>query len=288
MANINGVNRQAIQYNNSSVTENLLNTKSNVNNEKSKSSQKIASTSFRDDLDNVDTTNSATRRGTRVVKKGNELDKNAFLRILTAELTNQDPMNTKDSTAYVSQLAQFSSLEQMANLNNTMSFNSASGLIGKTVALDQYDDWGHQYGGTVENVTKRGDSIILSVNVPKYKGDKIVGLECKDFQYKSLSDVLNVIEDNTVLLSYLKDNFAYLNNNMNFMSASGLINKNVELTTFETGEDGKTIEDSKEIKYLGNVKEVYKTKEGIKIKVKLNETGEEKEFSFDDISKIIN
>lgn len=219
----------------------------------------------------------ATRNGTRIVKKGQEMDKNAFLRILTAELTNQDPMNTKDSTAYVSQLAQFSSLEQMANLNNTMSFNSAGNLVGKTVALNSYDDWGHQYGGIVKNVTKNGDEMKLTVNVPKYIGDEIVNYEDKEFDLKDLSDVLNIPTDDTKLLGYLSDNMTYLNNNMNFMVASSMIDKNVDLTTME-GEEEKN--------YSGIVTEVYKTKEGIKLKVKLDGSEEEKEFFFDNVSKV--
>lgn len=219
----------------------------------------------------------ATNRGTRIVKKGHEMDKNAFLRILTAELTNQDPMNTKDSTAYVSQLAQFSSLEQMANLNSTMSFNAAGNLVGKTVALNSYDDWGHQYGGIVKNVTKNGDDIALTVNVPKYIDESIVGYEDKDFDLKDLSDVLNIPTDDTRLLGYLSDNMTYLNNNMNFMVASSMIDKNVDLTTME-GEEEKN--------YSGTVTEVYKTKEGIKLKVKLEGSEEEKEFFFDNVSKV--
>lgn len=225
----------------------------------------------------IDNYTGATRKGTRIVKKGHEMDKNAFLRILTAELTNQDPMNTKDSTAYVSQLAQFSSLEQMANLNSTMSFNAAGNLVGKTVALNSYDDWGHQYGGIVKNVTKNGDEMKLTVNVPKYIGDSIADYEDKDFDLKDLSDVLNIPTDDTKLLGYLSDNMTYLNNNMNFMVASSMIDKNVDLIIME-GEEEKN--------YSGTVTEVYKTKEGIKLKVKLEGSEEEKEFFFDNVSKV--
>lgn len=131
-------------------------------------------------IDSVSSLQGATERGTRIVKKGQEMDKNAFLKILTAELTNQDPMNAKDSTAYVSQLAQFTSLEQMTNLNNTMSFNSATNLVGKTVALDVYDGNGRQYGGTVVNVARDGDEINLTVKIGKYEGDKLIGYEEKN------------------------------------------------------------------------------------------------------------
>jgi len=64
-------------------------------------------------INSVNSASRATDRGTTIVKAGDTLDKNAFLKILAAELTNQDPTNAADSTQYVSQMAQFSSLEQI-------------------------------------------------------------------------------------------------------------------------------------------------------------------------------
>lgn len=230
-------------------------------------------------IDPILANQSATERGTRIVKKGQEMDKNAFLKILTAELTNQDPMNAKDSTAYVSQLAQFSSLEQMANLNGTMSFNSASTLVGKTVALNAYDENNKQYGGIVRNVTKEGDNITVTVTVAKYKGDTIVGYEDKDFAYKDVAQILDMPDDKTQLLSYLTEHMNYLNSNMNFMAASALINKSVDL---------KTIEDGTDKDYSGKVLEVFKTEDGIKLKVATEPDGTEKEFFYNEVTKIKN
>ena len=227
-------------------------------------------------IDPILATQSATKNGTRIVKKGQEMDKNAFLKILTAELTNQDPSNTKDSTAYVSQLAQFASLEQMANLNSTMSFNSASTLVGKVVALNTYDDYGKQYGGIVTNVNKQGDTIKLTVNVAKYKGDEVVGYEEKEFPYKDLSDVLDLPDDKSQSLNYLTQGMNYLNTNMSFMAASGLINKSGELTSTQDKQN-----------YAGRVLEVYKTSEGIKLKVSLDD-GTEKEFLYNEVTKVKN
>ncbi len=50
----------------------------------------------------------------------NQLGKSEFLKILTAQLAHQDPTAPVDSTAFVSQLAQFSTLEQMQNVNDTL------------------------------------------------------------------------------------------------------------------------------------------------------------------------
>jgi flagellar basal-body rod modification protein FlgD len=48
---------------------------------------------------------------------GGALEKDDFLRLLITQLSHQDPLNPMDNEAMVAQLAQFSSLEQMQNLN---------------------------------------------------------------------------------------------------------------------------------------------------------------------------
>ncbi len=75
----------------------------------------------------------------------NTLDKNAFLKLFTVQLKNQDPLNPMDATAFTAQMAQFSSLEQLynvnTNLNNLVSSQNSLlqgmsvNLIGKTVTL---------------------------------------------------------------------------------------------------------------------------------------------------------
>ncbi len=60
--------------------------------------------------------------------KKNDLDKDAFLRLLTVQLSNQDPLNPIEDREFIAQLAQFSSLEQIQNLNNTVA-NSSTEMI---------------------------------------------------------------------------------------------------------------------------------------------------------------
>lgn len=50
-------------------------------------------------------------------RTSNDLDKDAFLRLLTTQLSHQDPLNPMEDREFIAQLAQFSSLEQMQNLN---------------------------------------------------------------------------------------------------------------------------------------------------------------------------
>ena len=50
-------------------------------------------------------------------------------------MQNQDPLNPSSDTEFIAQLAQFSSLEQMQNLNVSMSNQNAFGLVGQNVII---------------------------------------------------------------------------------------------------------------------------------------------------------
>ena len=71
--------------------------------------------------------------------KAAALDPNAFLKLLVAELQNQDPTKPLDSTELVSQLSALSQVEQAATTNSklaaildTLSVGQASALLGRT------------------------------------------------------------------------------------------------------------------------------------------------------------
>ena len=58
-----------------------------------------------------------------------DLGRDEFLQLLVAQLANQDPMNPADPSQFASQLAQYSSLEQMMDMNTgiqTMALLQAS------------------------------------------------------------------------------------------------------------------------------------------------------------------
>ena len=92
------------------------------------------------------------------------LDKDDFLNLLITQLQNQDPLNPTDSVEFTAQLAQFSSLEQLGNVNDNLiemknfqaSINNsqAVSLIGKTI-------------------TANGDSIQLGDDRPVYCNFKL-------------------------------------------------------------------------------------------------------------------
>lgn len=66
-------------------------------------------------------------------KPQQELGKNEFLQLLIAQLTHQDPTSPMEDTEFISQMAQFTSLEQMMNMNETLT--KVGELMGKSEAI---------------------------------------------------------------------------------------------------------------------------------------------------------
>ncbi|MBM3288626.1 MAG: flagellar biosynthesis protein FlgD [Candidatus Hydrogenedentes bacterium] len=99
------------------------------------------------------------------------LGKDTFLQLLVEQMRYQDPLAPTDNAQMIAQLAQFSSLEQMNNLNESfeelsgnldqLNFLSASSMIGKHVAGIGAD--GKAISGNVSGVTMKGSVVYLTV-----------------------------------------------------------------------------------------------------------------------------
>ena len=60
-----------------------------------------------------------------------------FLQLMIAQLTNQDFLNPADDTQYVTQLAQFATMQSMQELSHYSQTSYVASLVGKTVAAAQ-------------------------------------------------------------------------------------------------------------------------------------------------------
>jgi len=130
---------------------------------------------------------------------GSVMGKEDFLKMLLAQLQNQDPLSPMDGTQFASQLTQYSSLEQLINLNSSMdtsinanyylsqSINNtlAATLIGKEVKLNgsSFQNDGQTNTTLGYNLSTAASSVTIKIynesgalvktieNAPKNSGD---------------------------------------------------------------------------------------------------------------------
>lgn len=98
----------------------------------------------------VDPITSTPVNSTVTTQGKSTMGKDDFLKLMIEQLKNQDPLDPTDSSEFAAQLAQYSALEQLTNLNDymkqsidanavlTQSINNTliTGLIGKEVKID--------------------------------------------------------------------------------------------------------------------------------------------------------
>lgn len=149
---------------------------------------------------------------------GSSLDVDDFLKLLVAQMENQDPMSgdssgggSSSNTDYITQLAQFSMLQQLSSLNTDFTASKAYGLIGKYVYLQDSSSDSKPNSdlilGKVDGVTSKDGTYYLIVGGKEY----------------DLADVQAVVNDTS-------------DTDQNILNSADLIGKLV--TASVTGSDG--------------------------------------------------
>lgn len=98
------------------------------------------------------------------------MGKQVFLQLLSTQMQNQNPLDPMDNTEFISQLAQFSSLEQASNLNKSfgallqlVEFGAAKDLIGQRIVYQDPYSGAPDQTGEVEGLRMEGGQACVVV-----------------------------------------------------------------------------------------------------------------------------
>lgn len=113
-------------------------------------------------------TNSTSSTSSTTATSKNTVDYNTFLQLLIAEMKNQDPTNPMDTSQYMSQFAQLSSVEQAMQTNtkldsllSSQALSQADGLIGKNVSFT--DSTGATFTGKVASISINSNGSVATL-----------------------------------------------------------------------------------------------------------------------------
>jgi len=148
-----------------------------------------------------------------------ELGKDDFLNLLITQLRYQDPLNPTEDKEFIGQMAQFSSLEQMKNMNSSFSSVKAFNLIGKNVTALITD---------AKNNTKVVEGEVTSVKIKS--GEAFVVVRDQDIPVDKITDVTestNSLGENiasyTNLIGFDASGVVYDPSNGNIVGVNGVV-----------------------------------------------------------------
>ena len=140
----------------------------------------MASTSFDTTLNTLGITRSSTAAATTTTKSSSSLGQSDFLKLMTAQMQNQDPFNPVDNTQMVAQMAQISTTSGVSEMNTTLkaiadklgvtSTSDAMGYVGKTVLTAGSTAYGRAAGGIAGSVELAGAATDVNVTISDANG----------------------------------------------------------------------------------------------------------------------
>ncbi len=115
-----------------------------------------------------------------VQNSSSDLGKDAFLKILITQLSNQDPLDPLKDKDFIAQMAQFSTLEQMTNMNKSIeqmvAMNKASAVSYIGRVIEYTDDEGLSAYSTVGYVRFEDGQIILNTTDGDVPLEKVISV----------------------------------------------------------------------------------------------------------------
>lgn len=158
-----------------------------------------------------------------------EMGKTEFLNLLVTQLRYQDPLNPTDDKEFIGQMAQFSALEQMQNLNSSFAATKAFSLIGKNVTasiIDSATKATTHVQGDVTDVKMANGKIYVVV-----KGEDIPVENVNNVTEGSRSSQSNIAAY-TNLIGFSVNGLAYDPENGDMIKVSGIV-KEIQKGVYE-------------------------------------------------------
>lgn len=219
----------------------------------------------------------AANSGTR---NTGDLGKDDFLNLLVTQLRYQDPLNPTDDKEFIGQMAQFSALEQMQNLNSSFTATKAYAMIGKGVVAN-----------VVDKTTKEITIVEGDVSSIKFSGGKYYAIV--DGIEVDVDDIVDVMQNSyeagqnlsafTSLIGYAVNGIAYNPKDGDMIAVKGVV-KALQKGIYEDYAvlDGVSVEiaglnttvKTTDTEYLRNTLETaFKNGEAVDIIIKDSSTG---------------
>ena len=139
-------------------------------------------------LDKTNTTPTQNRKTSSAKASGSNLGYDDFLKLLSAEMQYQDPLEPTSNTDYVAQMATFSQLEATLSMKESMSSSydqttksAALSLVGKEVIVTDKDSASGYYSGKVDYVTYKDGKIQLSINEKMYDYSSLYSVSTDEY-----------------------------------------------------------------------------------------------------------
>lgn len=112
-------------------------------------------------------------------EKNGDLSMNDFFTLLAAQMQNQSMYDSVDTSQYMTQLAQYTQLAQLQQLNASTSTSYAVSLIGKEISLATTDAVGNELlvSGKVEEVAFQDGTPYMRVGDTFYKTSEVLSVK---------------------------------------------------------------------------------------------------------------
>lgn len=166
-----------------------------------------------------------------LIKNDNdEITQQTFMKLLVAEMTNQDPLEPTSNTEYVSQLAQFSAMSSMQDASRYSKATFASSLVGKTASASEVSRDGKDIEvttGIVEKITKdsKADTYIVTIDGKDFDISKVSSFSDSSDNAGGMSNVNlgNAIANASMMIGM----YASVKQKSTFEDGSGMVDSGI-------------------------------------------------------------